>query len=133
MTEPDTCHYNITLQSPLFCHDVFRDVYSALLEGERGDFARSTLEFQHNLLTEEGLRVERREILERVGCLTMRKEFKDLEECGNEYHDLNKKYKELSDSCDKNDDEEKFKELQSRYDELMRVLSENGLVFPDEL
>ena len=133
MAEPSTCQYNITLESPLFCHSVFSDIYSALPENERENFAKSTLEFKHNLITEEGLRVERRQILERIGCLTMRKEFKDLEECEKEYNDLNQKHKELSDSCSNDEHENKFNELKGKYDALMRVLTENGLVFPDEI
>ncbi|KAL5267371.1 hypothetical protein ACHWQZ_G004427 [Mnemiopsis leidyi] len=131
--EPDTCAYNITLESPLFCHKVFSDVYNALPENERKEFSLSTLEFKHNILTDEGLKEERRKILDRIGCLNMRKEFKNLEECEKEYNNLNKEHKELGEKCSLEADDNKYSELQTKYDELKRVVAESGLVFPDDL
>ena len=93
----------------------------------------STLEFKYNILTDEGLKVERRKILDRIGCLNMKKEFKDLEECEKEYNDLIKEHKDLDEKCSSEADKNKYNELQNKYDELKRVVSESGLVFPDDL
>ena len=131
VTEPDTCVYNITLESPLFCHEVFSDVYNALPDTELENYSRVTAEFKHNLVTEEGLRVERRSILERVGCLGVRKEFKDVGECGEEFHALSEKYEKLEEKCSEADSVQKYQELLSKYNEMYGMLEENGLLMPE--
>lgn len=97
-------------------------MYNALGEEVRGEYAQITGEFKHGLLTEFGLKSGREEILERVGCLELKREFKDLAECSKEFHEVAKKEKGHKKS---------FDELLVKYNELDKVLTDNGLVFGD--
>ena len=145
MSEPDTCQYNMTLTSPLFCHDVLSDVYNALPDDSprlpREEYARATAEYKYNVLTEMGLKEARRKVLEGVGCLNARREFGSAEECAEEFHEMKERFRVLEDKCggDENGEDrgeergegKKYEELERKYLELRDMLADNGLLPPD--
>ena len=126
--EPRTCHYNITLESPLFCSPAVLDVYSTLEGRAQEEFAQATLEFKHNIITAAGLSAVREGLLEGTGCLKMGREFTDLAECQKEFHSLEESCvgRESEDGkC-----EERYTELNKKIQEMKSVLEENGLILP---
>lgn len=145
VSEPDTCQYNMTLTSPLFCHDVLSDVYNALPDDSprlpREEYARATAEYKYNVLTEMGLKEARRKVLEGVGCLNARREFGSAEECAEEFHEMKERFRVLEDKCGGDESGEdrgeergegkKYEELERKYLELRDMLADNGLLPPD--
>ena len=112
ISEVVTCQYNISVTSPLFCHEILRDVGSGL--EDKGEWERIEDELYNGVLTRKGAVEERKGVLVKEGCLAKDKEG---EECGLKLEERDREVKELRDELE----------------ELKNVVRDSGLILPHQI
>ncbi|XP_075421641.1 N-acetylglucosamine-1-phosphotransferase subunit gamma isoform X2 [Ascaphus truei] len=114
VSEPSTCIYSVTFETPLVCHPHSLLVYPALTEALQGQWDQAEQSLYDELITEQGYRKLLRDIFTEAGYLkakengaenkekqTDTKEFDSLEKCNKAHADLSKEIKRLEDILNK--------------------------------
>ncbi|XP_059572630.1 N-acetylglucosamine-1-phosphotransferase subunit gamma [Alligator mississippiensis] len=109
VSEPSTCVYSLTFETPLVCHPHSLLVYPTLPEALRMKWDEAEQSLYDELITEQGYKKMLKEILEEAGLLrateekeieiqnkkTLNLDFKTVEKCNKEYEQLSKEIKKL--------------------------------------
>ncbi|XP_066496594.1 N-acetylglucosamine-1-phosphotransferase subunit gamma [Tiliqua scincoides] len=111
VTEPSTCMYSLTFETPLVCHPHSLLVYPTLPEALRRKWDEAAQAHYDELITEQGYNKRLREIFEEAGLLKLTREgeskkktanaprlkFESVEKCNQEYQQLSKDIQKLTD------------------------------------
>uniref|UniRef100_A0A8C3H6K0 N-acetylglucosamine-1-phosphate transferase subunit gamma n=1 Tax=Chrysemys picta bellii TaxID=8478 RepID=A0A8C3H6K0_CHRPI len=111
VSEPSTCVYSLTFETPLACHPHSLLVYPTLTEVLRRKWDEAEQSLYDELITEQGYKKLLKEIFEEAGLLRATEEkeiekknkklksleFESVEKCNKEYKKLSKEIKRLKD------------------------------------
>ncbi|XP_074775429.1 N-acetylglucosamine-1-phosphotransferase subunit gamma isoform X2 [Athene noctua] len=110
VSEPSTCVYSLTFETPLVCHPHSLLVYPTLTEALQRKWDEAEQLLYDELITEQGYKKILKEIFEEAGLLKateekevekqnkkMSLEFETVEKCSKEYKQLSKEIKKLKD------------------------------------
>ncbi|XP_034639090.1 N-acetylglucosamine-1-phosphotransferase subunit gamma isoform X1 [Trachemys scripta elegans] len=111
VSEPSTCVYSLTFETPLACHPHSLLVYPTLTEVLRRKWDEAEQSLYDELITEQGYKKLLKEIFEEAGLLRATEEkeiekknkklksleFETVEKCNKEYKKLSKEIKRLKD------------------------------------
>ncbi|KAM4631547.1 N-acetylglucosamine-1-phosphotransferase subunit gamma [Discoglossus pictus] len=113
VSEPSTCIYSLTFETPLVCHPHSLLVYPTLSEALQGKWDEAEQSLYDGLITEQGYRKRLREIFQEAGYLKSKdkeenenipetKEFESLEKCSKVHKELSKEIKRLEGILNRN-------------------------------
>ncbi|XP_057275604.1 N-acetylglucosamine-1-phosphotransferase subunit gamma isoform X2 [Pezoporus wallicus] len=110
VSEPSTCVYSLTFETPLVCHPHSLLVYPTLTEALQKKWDEAEQLLYDELITDQGYRKILKEIFEEAGLLKATEEkevekqikkisfeFETVEKCSKEYKQLSKEIKTLKD------------------------------------
>ncbi|XP_068764590.1 N-acetylglucosamine-1-phosphotransferase subunit gamma [Struthio camelus] len=111
VSEPSTCVYSLTFETPLVCHPHSLLVYPTLTEALQRKWDEAEQFLYDELITEKGYKKILKEIFEEAGLLkateekefekqnkkTISLEFETVENCNKEYKQLSKELKKIKD------------------------------------
>uniref|UniRef100_A0A8C6J5U9 Uncharacterized protein n=2 Tax=Melopsittacus undulatus TaxID=13146 RepID=A0A8C6J5U9_MELUD len=110
VSEPSTCVYSLTFETPLVCHPHSLLVYPTLTEALQRKWDEAEQLLYDELITDQGYRKILKEIFEEAGLLKATEEkevekqdkkisfeFETVEKCSKEYKQLSKEIKTLKD------------------------------------
>ncbi|NXV15422.1 GNPTG phosphotransferase, partial [Cepphus grylle] len=108
VSEPSTCVYSLTFETPLVCHPHSLLVYPTLTEALQRKWDEAEQLLYDELITDQGYKKIMKGIFEEAGLLKATEEkevenkkisleFETLEKCNKEYKQLSKEIKELQD------------------------------------
>ncbi|KAM6077752.1 N-acetylglucosamine-1-phosphotransferase subunit gamma isoform 1-T1 [Theristicus caerulescens] len=110
VSEPSTCVYSLTFETPLVCHPHSLLVYPTLPEALQRKWDEAEQLLYDELITDQGYRKILKEIFEEAGLLKATEEkevekqnkkisleFETVEKCSKEYKQLSKEIKKLKD------------------------------------
>ncbi|XP_074917401.1 N-acetylglucosamine-1-phosphotransferase subunit gamma isoform X1 [Chelonoidis abingdonii] len=111
VSEPSTCVYSLTFETPLVCHPHSLLVYPTLTEALRRKWDEAEQSLYDELITEQGYKKLLKEIFEKAGLLRATEEkeiekknkklksleFETVEKCNKEYKKLSEEIKRLKD------------------------------------
>uniref|UniRef100_A0A452IYS1 Uncharacterized protein n=1 Tax=Gopherus agassizii TaxID=38772 RepID=A0A452IYS1_9SAUR len=120
VSEPSTCVYSLTFETPLACHPHSLLVYPTLTEALRRKWDEAEQSLYDELITEQGYKKLLKEIFEEAGLLRATEE-KEIEK-------KNKKLKSLEfetvEKCNK-----EYKKLSEEIIRLKDLLTQHGVVY----
>ncbi|KAE8579535.1 hypothetical protein XENTR_v10024085 [Xenopus tropicalis] len=119
VSEPSTCVYSLTFETPLVCHPHSLLVYPTLSEDLREKWNEAEQALYDELITEQGYGKILREIFQEAGYLKTSKpdgEGKETQEKPKEFNSLDK--------CNK-----AYIELSSEIQRLKKILNEHGISY----
>ncbi|XP_043825373.1 N-acetylglucosamine-1-phosphotransferase subunit gamma isoform X2 [Dromiciops gliroides] len=116
VSEPSTCVYSLTFETPLVCHPHALLVYPTLPENLQHKWDRTEQSLADELITSQGYDKLLKEVFEEAGYLKASAEkeavnpegdakgpkFEGLEKCNKEYEELSKEIKRLKDLLTQN-------------------------------
>ncbi|KFP49296.1 N-acetylglucosamine-1-phosphotransferase subunit gamma, partial [Cathartes aura] len=110
VSEPSTCVYSLTFETPLVCHPHSLLVYPTLTEALQRKWDEAEQLLYDELITDQGYKKILKEIFEEAGLLKATEEkevekqskkisleFETVEKCSKEYKQLSKEIKKLKD------------------------------------
>ncbi|KAK4813653.1 hypothetical protein QYF61_014952 [Mycteria americana] len=110
VSEPSTCVYSLTFETPLVCHPHSLLVYPTLTEALQRKWDEAEQLLYDELITDQGYKKILKEIFEEAGLLKATEEkevekqnkkisleFETMEKCSEEYKQLSKEIKKLKD------------------------------------
>ncbi|NWX73061.1 GNPTG phosphotransferase, partial [Alca torda] len=108
VSEPSTCVYSLTFETPLVCHPHSLLVYPTLTEALQSKWDEAEQLLYDELITDQGYKKILKEIFQEAGLLKATEEkevenkkisleFETVEKCNKEYKQLSKEIKKLQD------------------------------------